>query len=46
MPEDEKNDVSNVTHLFIGYSSAFLSVVERKFSAGQVIFVEEPEVIR
>jgi biotin carboxylase len=39
-------DISKVTHLFVGFSSAFLSVAGRKFSAGQVIFVEEPEVAR
>jgi len=46
MSDIQRIDTSRVTHLFVGYSSAFLSEVGRTFSAGQVLFLEEPEVIR
>jgi len=45
MPATRRIDTSRVTHLFVGYSSAFLARVERTFSAGQVLFLEEAEVI-
>jgi biotin carboxylase len=38
-------DVSEVTHVIVGFSSGLLPIAERCFGPGQVLFIEEPDVI-
>jgi biotin carboxylase len=38
-------DISRVTHVVAGFSAALLNAIERNFTAGQVLFVEEPDVV-
>ncbi len=37
-------DTSRVTHVIVGFSAALLPAIDRGFTAGQVLFIEEPEV--
>jgi biotin carboxylase len=38
--------MSQVTHVIAGFSAALLPAIDRNFSDGQVLFVEEPAVVR
>lgn len=38
-------DMSGVTHVIAGFSAALLPVIERNFAAGEVLFLEEPDVV-
>jgi hypothetical protein len=38
-------DLSRVTHVIVGFSSGLLPAIQRLFSPGQVLILEEPDVL-